>query len=262
MIDYIENYYNTAIENYCLEQYKDKTVLNALIKAISEQSQDVENSLQDLLYNRWLKNASGYQLDKLGEILGVERDYKSDESYKKALYIQILINRGNGTPEELMATLYNIYDNIYALLYKEIAPANIQITIFIKDILKPLQNINTIVKSIISPGIKCTLICAEMKSALILSGVTQSKQNFAIDNENFLYLDNTENYILSVQTQSKIIFKRSKGLSGLIVKRENILINEENYMINETDKLAIIEKADIVESVIKGATLGWVITNA
>lgn len=64
--------------------------------------QELEDVLWDLLTLRHLSSATGKQLDGLGEIVGEPRGSTDDEVYRDGLYLKLLINTSEGTPERII----------------------------------------------------------------------------------------------------------------------------------------------------------------
>jgi hypothetical protein len=84
-------------------QFKGKARIEALVAALAQQNQDLEDALYELLTQRWLSAAVGVQLDGIGQIVGESRLGKDDATYKLHIAARILINLSTGTPEELIA---------------------------------------------------------------------------------------------------------------------------------------------------------------
>jgi len=98
-------------------QFINSTNLRALVEALVGVSnpvtwtiQELEDTLFDLLNNRWLSTAVGEQLDKMGEVLGESRLSAVDAEYRDALYLRVLINVSEGEPERLIEVLDRLAD--------------------------------------------------------------------------------------------------------------------------------------------------------
>jgi len=88
-----------------IEQFKRSDNLKALITVFATQVQDLENATNQLLIFRSLDRASGEQLDGLGDIVGIARGGRSDESYRDAINTKIILNTSHGEPERLLTGL-------------------------------------------------------------------------------------------------------------------------------------------------------------
>ena len=85
-----------------ITQFRNKPIIQALLDTYSAQVQEIEAVLFDLMTERWLATAQGAQLDGLGAIVGEDRQGRSDTDYRVAIQARILINRSEGTPEQLI----------------------------------------------------------------------------------------------------------------------------------------------------------------
>jgi hypothetical protein len=99
------NHVDEAIDNL-ISLFKTKPNFRALITALVNQIQDLENAGFELLLERGLETAIGTQLDGVGSILNVLREGRSDDIYRIAIKARILLNSNNGSPEEIIDVLY------------------------------------------------------------------------------------------------------------------------------------------------------------
>lgn len=84
------------------EFIKDKPNFLALLAAPVAQVQALEDAYQQLNHLRALPNASGGQLDVIGEILTQPRAGLSDSVYRKFLSARILLNQSSGTVDQIL----------------------------------------------------------------------------------------------------------------------------------------------------------------
>jgi hypothetical protein len=100
-----------------------KTHLQSLIYALCTGGQDLQNTLQTMLTQRWLSTAVGDQLDGIGQILGLARKInQSDSDYREDLTFQIRINNGSGTPEQVIDAA-KFFSDASKVWYEEVYPA-------------------------------------------------------------------------------------------------------------------------------------------
>jgi hypothetical protein len=111
-----------------LTQDSYKPDFEGLLRAIVEPLQDIENILFELYKNRSLNDATGYYLNRIGGIIGEERNYRNDEDYRLAILIRIISNNGGGTADEILIILSSIYQNS-EIEYRECGDAFFQIQI-------------------------------------------------------------------------------------------------------------------------------------
>ena len=94
-----------------------KPRLTALVRAIGEGIQTMEDTLFDLLIGGAFPAATGATLDLWGRLVGEERLDLSDLDYRRFIRARILVNRCNGTVDELLTIWAMITgpDNLYRL---------------------------------------------------------------------------------------------------------------------------------------------------
>lgn len=121
MSDQITNHVEQAKQRF-LHQYNDKPKLLALLSGIVEQIQPLEDAFIQLRDNRSLANAVGVQLDRLGDIIGLDRDGLNDTDYRIKLQLKIFANISEGDPETLIA-VYAFIMGATLILYQDNPPA-------------------------------------------------------------------------------------------------------------------------------------------
>lgn len=55
------------------EQFKEKPIIDRLQEIIHSEATEIQNTLSDMLYQRWLENAKGKNLEVIGDIVGQPR---------------------------------------------------------------------------------------------------------------------------------------------------------------------------------------------
>src|SRR5690606_25505389 len=85
-----------------LAQFKDKPNYRAVLTALVEPAQSVEDALQQLLLDRAVNTAIGVQLDALGKIVKQPRAGLGDEDYRRYVRARIATNRSKGTIADLL----------------------------------------------------------------------------------------------------------------------------------------------------------------
>lgn len=84
-----------------LKQFKNSSILNALVETIAERFQTLEDELFDLYYLSYL-NADGKKLDDFGDIIGTIRQGIDDQKFRELLTATICENNSEGTVEDLI----------------------------------------------------------------------------------------------------------------------------------------------------------------
>lgn len=88
-----------------IQQYKGLPKIEGLIAAHAAQAQEVEDALWDLGTKRYLDDAEGVQLDRLGEVLVEPRGALLDAQYSLVLAARIRMLRSSGTVEDILAVM-------------------------------------------------------------------------------------------------------------------------------------------------------------
>lgn len=112
-----------------IEQYRDKTKLNALARSYLKIIQEIENAAWEVILYRLLTNAEGEQLDMIGRIVGRGRNDLPDSDYLLAIRAQIRINRSSGTPEDLIDVARLTLPAGFTFTFEEQHPATVFFTV-------------------------------------------------------------------------------------------------------------------------------------
>jgi len=99
------------IESHCedgksllIHQFR-KPRIEAMLCALLEGVQELDDAVWQVLTGKWLDDAVGVQLEQLGEIVDMPRRGWTDETYRLLLSAQILVLRSSGSWPELLAIL-------------------------------------------------------------------------------------------------------------------------------------------------------------
>jgi hypothetical protein len=109
-----EQTYAAEFPGYVMGQYFQQPILKALLESFLETGQSIETAILELRDQRNPHHALGPFLDQLGEDVGIERGGRSDAAYRILVLGRIALNKGSGTPDDLLqlaATLVNHPDN-------------------------------------------------------------------------------------------------------------------------------------------------------
>lgn len=86
-------------------QWRDKPVMQGLVKSLMSTVQEVEDTLFELLNETSIYVAVGNQLDVIGLIVGLERGGMDDATYRAELLKRISVNRSDGTTEVIISLM-------------------------------------------------------------------------------------------------------------------------------------------------------------
>jgi hypothetical protein len=103
-----------------VERWK-KPALQALVRSYTDELQEVESMLWDVILLRFPDYASGAQLDVLGRIVGEPRRGKGDAAFRARIKAQIRINSSFGRLSDIIAVL-NLADPA-SYTIEELGPA-------------------------------------------------------------------------------------------------------------------------------------------
>lgn len=153
------NHVSEALANF-IEQFKNKPNFVAVTTAIVNQIQDLEEAFFELLTDRYLDVAFGVQLDGLGLIVDEDREGRGDDEYRIAIRARILLNLGDGTPEDLIELLKAVSDGGTVQL-TEYYPAALTMFVLLALDLTTALRLNRALQSGKSAGVDAHLIYGE-----------------------------------------------------------------------------------------------------
>ena len=96
-----ENHQQEMVDNL-IDLFK-KPRNQGVVEAVSDQIQELENAIYECITGYYLPTAEAAQLDVLGKIVMEDRQGRSDNDYRAAIGVRILVNRSNGRLNELIA---------------------------------------------------------------------------------------------------------------------------------------------------------------
>ena len=89
-------------------QHADAPILRALVTAIAEAVQEVEDDAWACIVDRQLDTAEGAQLDQYGRVVGARRDGLDDADYLALIRTRILANRSNGQADVILRVVASL----------------------------------------------------------------------------------------------------------------------------------------------------------
>lgn len=84
---------------------EDNPQLANLLSSYTDEVQELENAIWDVLVGRLTDYAVGVQLDALGRIVGQKRDSLGDAAYRAHIKARIRINQSFGQPKDIIAVI-------------------------------------------------------------------------------------------------------------------------------------------------------------
>lgn len=123
------NDYERRIKKDLPQQFRDRERINGLIEVISEQFQEIADFYETLKIRRFLFNAQGTQLDRIGSILVLSRreamdflgigELPDDDQYRIALQYKAKLNFAEGTYEDIIDQLKIINGDSLGFKFRE-----------------------------------------------------------------------------------------------------------------------------------------------
>ena len=107
-------------------QFKEKPRIEALIRAFVSPMDEIEREIYNLNFYRWVRTATGVQLDGLGAIVGEDRRGRNDDAYRLAIITRIAINTSKGTAEDAI-TVFELLTNATVVHLYEYFPGVVEI---------------------------------------------------------------------------------------------------------------------------------------
>lgn len=96
-----EDHVQRSLDNR-INQFQDSSNLEGLITIYVNEIQDLENAIIQILEDTLIDTAVGINLDHIGDIVGEERQTRSDDQYRPAIKTRIKLNLSNGTHENII----------------------------------------------------------------------------------------------------------------------------------------------------------------
>lgn len=113
--------------SYLPWQFDDSVKLKEYIKILLEEIQEIEEALFEILREKSLDSAVGFQLDIIGEQIGKRREgVTDDDEYRKLLRVQIAVNSSEGTAGTVI-DLWKYLLNTDTVQLQEEYPAGIRL---------------------------------------------------------------------------------------------------------------------------------------
>lgn len=229
--------------SYLLQQYKDRPNIKALLDSIIEPMQHIEDKAYELYIQYYLPVATGYHLDRLGAIVGVNRQGRSNDSYRYAINLGIISNNSSATANEIITILKSIYiaDKIE---YLESGTAYFQI--YVQGI-EPPESINKLLLELKPAGVSVPSVIYSDDSNVFrfserVTGTAESSVNTANETAELevSYAElSLADYELSYDSYEPL--EKSHGFAEIIVNKPALeLADNAIYLVNIQDELEML----------------------
>lgn len=123
----IDNHEVGAVANLT-DAYRNTTVITGLVRVFSRRWNLVEAILWDVINSRNLDDASGHELDVLGEFVKEPRSGRSDLAYRVLIRLKIFTLRTNGRAEDVIK--FGMLTGATEQTYREMYPAALNLALY------------------------------------------------------------------------------------------------------------------------------------
>lgn len=127
---YIPDYRERALA-MILGQFDGSPVLQALVRIIADEIQELERVILDVWASRLIDLATGVQLDLIGKIVVLPREGLLDDDYRKLLLVKIQVNVSDGTPEEVIDVVRRVTGA--RVHYSRLEPIGFQVEMIVQS---------------------------------------------------------------------------------------------------------------------------------
>jgi hypothetical protein len=230
--------HNETAKSHLFDQYKNSHAIKSIITSIVEPLQKLENKLFEIYQNADLREAKGHYLDRIGAIVGEDRNYLRDDEYRFSIRVRIIANNGGATPDEIIIILRSLYGE--QIRYSESYNAYFQIHITCED--KP-YGINALLHKLKPAAVGTpSVIFLESEDVFRFSEVAHNDDNFKLSTEDGLENEGVggkNNLIVSFGTLK--IPDNTQGFAEIIVDRYSLNLHDDNkYLINKRKELEMV----------------------
>lgn len=135
------------------------TAWETVIRAFSGPAQEIESIMQSMLSGRTLSGSTGVNLDRIGQIVGEERQGRVDDDYRTAIYAQIAENNSDTTARDLLniVALF-VDDELDNVKIGETFPAAIRVYVYVTGTVLDPQALTDSLSSAKAAGVKLEVI--------------------------------------------------------------------------------------------------------
>ncbi len=117
-----------------ISQFQGKPKIEAFLRILLGQVQDLENAYSDLLTETTIETAEGIHLDNIGAIVNEPRSGRADPDYRVAIRARIGLNTSEGTIEDVIGIALSVAGEQVGVTIREFFPAS-----FILEIDTPID---------------------------------------------------------------------------------------------------------------------------
>lgn len=223
----------------------DEESYHTFIEVFTEELGDLISSIEGILNSKNIDDNSGVWLDYLGYIIGVGREGRSDEDFRVAMRLKILINRSSGTTQEVQDIVKSFTSSSHTLIGKY--PSSLSGTLYLNGQDNISTSLYKLVYNII-PLESYLTICSDFKNNAFFASwekIVSTPEQFqtttdGVNYENFqilnslgtledLYTNDTLSTKANYWEDKSVLYWEAEYKSGEIFQTTNDGINYENF---------------------------------
>lgn len=110
--------------SHLIELFRNGPRNQAVLGAVGQQLQELEQAIWDLIHGFDIDTAYGAMLDIVGATVGEARQGRTDDDYRAAIRVRMLVNFSDGKIEQLLEIMRGLSPSAVVAL-TELAPATI-----------------------------------------------------------------------------------------------------------------------------------------
>lgn len=97
--------YTTEALDRLLESLKERDKVAALVASFLDRCQELEDAAYPIIEQRDIDQAVGHRLERIGQIVNVDRAGRTDDDYRLRIRAEFAILRSNGTIDDIINVL-------------------------------------------------------------------------------------------------------------------------------------------------------------
>lgn len=225
----------------------DKESYHTFIEVFTEELQEIIKALESILNSKNIDSNTGVWLDFIGSILGVERLGRSDEQYRVAIRLKILLNNSSGTTQEVQDIVKNFTSSTHTLIGK--FPSSLSGTLYLNGKQNNSSSLYDLVYNII-PLESYLTICSDFNNnSLFLSWEKQvstpeqfqttkdgiTYENFqtlnSLGNAEDFYTNDSLNTLYTYWEDKSKLYWEDQNKSGSIFQTTEQGVTYENFQV-------------------------------
>lgn len=166
-----------------LEQYKNKLNLQKILEIYLDRYQEIEELVFLMFLARSVNDATGQQLDEVGDIVGIKRPGGlADEPFRAKIFVKIGQNVSEGDPERIIDVARILTGSAYVNLL-DLGSGSIEL--MVTEDFPDQAAINEAYKDlelVLAGGVRLnTILCADETEAFALDGPNVDKPALGLD---------------------------------------------------------------------------------